>query len=83
MVEYITIASYCSRAGVAFLKSTPEVGGMLFGMRTLVIMLKGYSWLAKIQLIASVSYEGCLAPIYVTNSWVTRQCSVINVTKVT
>ena len=55
-----TIASYCSRAGVAFLNSTPEARGMLFGISPLVIILKGYSWFASIQLIISVSYDRCL-----------------------
>ncbi len=55
-----TIASYCSRAGVAFLNSTPEAEGMLFGISPLVIILKGYSWFASIQLIISVSYDRCL-----------------------
>ncbi len=55
-----TIASYCSRAGVTFLNSTTKEGGILFGISPLVIILKGYSWLANIQLIISVSYDRCL-----------------------
>ncbi len=44
-----TIASYCSRAGVAFLNNTHKAGGILFGISPLVIILKGYSWFASIH----------------------------------
>ncbi len=58
--KHSTIASYCSRAGVTFLNSTTEKGGILFGISPLLIILKGYSFFANIQLNISISYENCL-----------------------
>ncbi len=57
---YHTIASYCSRAGINFLNATSQTRGILFGASPLVIILKGYSWFANIQLNISVSYDDCL-----------------------
>ncbi len=57
---YTNIASYCSQAGIAFLNSTTETGGILFGASPLVVILKGYSWFATIQLNISVIYDSCI-----------------------
>ena len=58
--ESTTIARYCSQAGIAFLNTTTETGGLLFGISPLVLILKGYSWFANIQLKISISYDSCL-----------------------
>ena len=56
---FTTIASYCSQAGITFLNSTSETGGILFGSNPLVLILKGYSWFANIQLKISIIYDNC------------------------
>ena len=59
-VGYTTIASYCSQAGITFLNSTSETGGILFGDSPLVLLLKGYYWFANIKLNISVLYDSCV-----------------------
>ncbi len=54
------IATYCSQAGITFLNSTSETGGILFGVSPLVLILKGYSWFANIKLTISILYDTCL-----------------------
>ena len=57
---FTTLARYCSQAGVTYLNSTAERGGILFGFSPLVLILKGYAWFASIHLTISVSYDRCL-----------------------
>ncbi len=54
------IASFCSQAGITFLNSTSETGGILFGVNPLVLILKGYSWFANIKLNISILYDNCI-----------------------
>ena len=54
------IASYCSQAGITFLNSTSDTGGILFGFNPLVLILKGYSWFANIKLNISITYDTCI-----------------------
>ena len=56
---FTNIASYCSQAGITFLNSTSETGGILFGVSPLVLILKGYSWFANIKLNISIIYDSC------------------------
>ncbi len=60
-----TVAKYCSIAGLAFLNGTTQRGGILFQDSPLIIVIKGYSWFAKIRLNISVSYHACRGVINV------------------